>query len=345
MRFISVWSIPFAFTSAARRCRAAALTAVLALTLLAWSPPAAADAATARATFGGDVRSAASPWTRLVLTVRQTQHDLQRRLVGTLREARESGSILPLLTLGLFGFVYGVVHAAGPGHGKIVVSTYLAASESRVRRGVGLAFLGAFVQALAAIALVGAAALLLDFTRLETMGGVRWLELASFALVVLVGLWLAAASAFGLEHRHGHHGHGHGHGHDHGHDHRHEPHEHGHDRHATPRGSLARAAALVLAVGLRPCTGAVIVLLFALGQGMLSAGIAATFAMALGTALTVSALAILSVMSHRLALRLAARDDRKRTVTRWLGTVGGLFVAAVGVLLFTATLDAPATPF
>lgn len=263
----------------------------------------------------------------LLQRIRAAQFRLQRDLAAGVRELKQSGSLLPALSLAFLAFLYGIFHAVGPGHGKVVISSYLLADASRLTRGIAISFLAAFVQALSAIALVGVLAMLLDLSRFETTGSVRYLEIASYVLVIGVGLWMLYGIVAGWRRRHRHHGHGH-HGHGCG---------HGHglpdlDR-ATGSG-LGRVAAVVMAVGIRPCSGAVIILLFTLAHGVFAIGVGATFAMSVGTAITVSALAALTVMSRQFAMRLAG------TNAKWAGRLhGGLSVAgAVAVLGFGTLL-------
>ncbi len=103
--------------------------------------------------------------------------------------------------------------------------------------------------------------------------------------------------------------------------------------------SLAKAVSLAFAVGIRPCTGAILVLLFANGLGLYWAGVASTFAMALGTFITVSIIAAIAVYSRKLATRLAGRSGR------WLNGLGlglrfggGLAIAFLGAILFMGSL-------
>src|SRR4029077_13912944 len=120
---------------------------------------------------------------------------------------------------------------------------------------------------------------------------------------------------------HDHSGHHHGHGHDHhGHAHSHVDHDHVHDEHcghshgplpgelAGP-GGWRRGFGTIFAVGLRPCSGAILVLVFALAQGLFWAGIAATFVMGLGTAITVAAIAVMAVSAKDLARRLSGARE------------------------------------
>lgn len=313
------------------------------------------------------------PLERFILQVRKKQQELQRDLTRLVREmkADESGRAFWLLLLA--SFFYGIFHAAGPGHGKMVISSYLLASEDRLKRGIKLTFASSAAQALSAILLVGLLAVLLDLSRLEVTGQTRTLELVSYALVIAIGLWMlnGAIRGKGCGHDHGGHDHGahyheandHGddvHGtHDHhgvgcgahSHDHDHKR-DHGHHHHGAACGhhhaplppasktGIRQYISIILAVGVRPCSGAVIVLLFTLAQGLLLSGIAATFAMALGTAITVSALAVLSVGSRRLALRLAGSNSSwQRPVQIGLSVLGSLLVIGTGVILLLATLD------
>lgn len=262
--------------------------------------------------------------------------------------------------LGGLSFLYGVFHAAGPGHGKVVISSYVLANETQLRRGVLLSVLSALLQSLVAVVFVLIAAGILGMTSIAMGDAANWIGIASYGLVVLLGLWLVARKVFGWghghrhedmahkahEHLHGHDEHDHGHhDHHHGHDHAHH-HDHGaHDDHVhvvTPQaatGSLREQLGVVLAVGLRPCSGALVVLVFALSQGLLPAGIAAVFLMGAGTAITVAALATIAVTAKGLARRIGGADNPVTTaVVWWVELLGAVAVLAFGVLLLIASL-------
>lgn len=266
----------------------------------------------------------------LLQQVREAQFKLQRDLAGVVREMKRSDPLLPAMSLAFLAFLYGVFHAIGPGHGKVVISSYLLADASRLKRGVAISFLASFLQALSAIALVGVLAVLLDLSRFETTGSVRYLEIASYVLVIAVGLWMlygiVANRGHAHHHRHDdHHGHGCGHGVT--------------DVETRSRSGLGRVAAVVLAVGIRPCSGAVIILLFTLAHGMFAVGIGATFAMSVGTAITVSALAALTVMSRQFALRLAGSNATwAGRLHNGLAAVGAIAVLGFGALLLVAAV-------
>ena len=251
--------------------------------------------------------------------------------------------------LGGLSFLYGVFHAAGPGHGKVVISSYVLANETQLRRGVALSVLSALLQSLVAVVFVLVAAGLLGMTSVAMGDAANWIGIASYALVALLGLWLVLRKVFGWGHGHQQsdlahkaHEHLHGHEHDHhGHDHPH----HDHDDHvhivtpAATTGSLREQLSVVLAVGLRPCSGALVVLVFALSQGLLPAGIAAVFLMGAGTAITVAVLATLAVTAKGLARRIGGVDNPvTAAVVWWVELLGAAAVLGFGVLLLVASL-------
>jgi nickel/cobalt exporter len=259
--------------------------------------------------------------------------------------------------LGGLSFLYGVFHAAGPGHGKVVISSYMLANETQLRRGVSLSVISALLQSLVAIVLVLVAAGVLGLTSVAMGDVANWIGIASYALVALLGLWLVARKVFGWGHHHHHgdmahkaHAHlhgdeGHHHDHDHDHHHGHDHASHDHDGHAhvvTPQattGSWREQLGVVLAVGMRPCSGALVVLVFALSQGLLVAGIAAVLLMGLGTAITVALLATIAVTAKGLAQRVGGADNPvTHAVVWWLELLGAVAVLCFGLLFLISSI-------
>lgn len=278
--------------------------------------------------------------------VQATQRDLHRRLAAAIKRLKQGGGPAAGWLLAGLSFLYGVVHAAGPGHGKAVISSYILANERTARRGILLGFLSSLVQAFSAVALVGILAVLLNAAGLQIKHAARALETASYALVAVIGAWLLFSQARRIwtggtrtgTSRTG----------------THEPHDHaaccGHAhlpdaRQIERAGDWRSAAAIVLAVGLRPCTGAILVLVFALANGLFLAGVGATFAMALGTAITVSALAVLAVGSRETAIRLAGSGSVwAERIFNTAALLGAGLVLLLGGVLFAGSLG-PARPF
>jgi nickel/cobalt exporter len=279
------------------------------------------------------------------------QAEFYRMLSSTIRAAKTDGSAA--YTLMGISFVYGIFHAAGPGHGKAVISSYLVANNETWKRGVILSFASAILQAFVAVAIVGIAAAVLGATA-KTMGNtVRVIEIVGYGLIVLIGLrllWVKGRALLRLlrpakhhhvhDHHHGHHHHDHHHDHDHddeghawGHAHAPEPSE------LAGRGWFRRGLAAVVAVGLRPCSGAIIVLVFALAQGLFAIGVASTFAMGLGTAITVAVIATLAVGARGLASRFAkAKPGAGMILLRALETAAAIVIVLFGAALLTGYL-------
>ncbi|TCT07743.1 nickel/cobalt transporter [Aquabacter spiritensis] len=263
------------------------------------------------------------------------QSEFYRALIQAVRAAKADGNAFGLLA-GL-SFAYGVFHAAGPGHGKAVISAYLLADGGTLRRGIGLAFAAAMVQALAAILFVGILALALGATAPVMARAMNWVEIAAYGGIAAFGAWLALqkgrvliAVARGRPVPGGH-----VHGPDCGCIDKHAPDPHLLDG----AGGLRRAAVAVISAGARPCSGAILVLIFALSQGVLWSGVAATLAMGVGTALTVSAIAILAVYGKQLAVRLAAKGSgRAALLMLGVEVLAALAVMAFGLALLTGYL-------
>ena len=293
---------------------------------------------------------------RLLSWAMAQQQIYYRQLAGALRNFKLQGSTGATWTLVTLSFFYGIFHAVGPGHGKVVVTSYLLADDRDLKRGILIAFLAALMQAVTAIVLVGILAVALGFTMHATAAALPYVQGASFVLVMLMGLWViwrGVSRLRGKAHDHSH-AHTHDHAHDHGH-HHHDDEECADCGHAHMPGpaelkqadSLVEMAGMVLAVGLRPCSGAILVLLFALTQSAFLAGALSAFTMSVGTAITVSSLAVLAVSSRGVALRFASGMDNRwtRYLEVALMLVGGLVILAFGFLLLAALLTQPAPPF
>jgi nickel/cobalt exporter len=331
----------------------------------------ALDAAFAQANpFGAGPAPARAPAPDGIIGwVLAKQAEFYRSLSGMIRAAKQDGSAV----FGLLGlsFAYGVFHAAGPGHGKAVISSYLVANEETWRRGVVLSFASALLQALVAVLLVGIAAALLKMTSQKICAADYVIEIASYSLIVAVGarlLWvkgrglLAAlqslrpltqvGAAVAPTHRHDHdddHDHDHAHAghHHHHHDHPHHDHDHDHD-HASAwghahgpepedlagPGGWRRGLAAIAAVGVRPCSGAIVVLVFALAQGLFWVGALATFVMGIGTAITVAVIATMAVVARGMAKRLASsRAGAGLVAMRGLEVAASVLILAFGLIL------------
>lgn len=290
------------------------------------------------------------------------QQSFYRALTGALRAMREDPAALKGLVL--LSFAYGVFHAAGPGHGKAVISSYMIANETALKRGILISVSSALMQGAAAITLVAAAFLVLRGTGI-TMTRATWaMEIASFALVALFGAWLLLRKLYALRPRganlpflsaatpgagptglsfqavevtrHDHEGLA--------------PGSYCADcgtLHIPDPGALQastfstrEAWSAIIAVGLRPCSGAILVMSFSILNGLYLAGGLSVLAMSLGTAITVSILAILAVTAKDLAVRFAGEGSRLgHRLSLAIELLGALFILLVGLALLGASLQ------
>jgi nickel/cobalt transporter (NicO) family protein len=272
-----------------------------------------------------------------------------RLLSSAIRAAKASGAA----AFGLAGLslAYGILHAAGPGHGKMVIASYMLANERALRRGVTIAFGAALLQGVSAVAIVGISAILFRATAKHMTMAANAVELASYAGIVILGAalvyvkgaallsaWrlapvMAAAGAGGpntvfsaaacaKDHHHG-------------------PectHFHAPDPKTLGPGFSWKGALLtVAAAGLRPCSGAILVLVFALAQGVFAAGVFAVAAMSLGTAATTSALASTAVLAKNVAVKYSKPGSKRALLAgRLFETVAAFAVLGLGLVLLSA---------
>ncbi|MGF6258246.1 nickel/cobalt transporter [Ensifer sp. LBL] len=299
--------------------------------------------------------------------INMEQQGFYRLMTNALKGMRENP--WQLWSLVGLSFTYGVLHAAGPGHGKAVISSYMIANETELKRGVLLSFLSSLLQGVVAILLIGAVYLILRGTSISMTSATRWLEIASYALIAAFGGWLllrklrsmlrpvAVASVAGggqVHLAHDHHRDHHDHDHHHSHHHDHHGHSHGpgevcascgHAHAPDPsmlkgdRFALREAWSAVIAVGLRPCSGALIVLSFALLNGLYLGGVLSVFAMSIGTAITVSILATMAVTAKGFALRYAANGAAAARISNGIEIAGAALVLLLGLALLGAALQ------
>ncbi len=288
---------------------------------------------------GGGAATGLTGW---ILAQQQHFDLLMRDAVRTIRA--DASAFWSLVAL---AFAYGVFHAAGPGHGKAVLAAYLIANERALKRGLVMAALAALLQAVVAIALVLGLTTLLGLTARHLRDAAQWVEIASYAAIALVGAALVwrKGKAFLAEWRlkpqvasrficDAGDDPDHVHGPACGHVHMPDP--------ATLGGGTfdwRDGVGTVIAAGLRPCSGAILVLVFAAAQGIVLAGVAATFAMALGTALTTGAIAGVAVYAKEIARRFGGKKFLSANrFLRALELLAAFGVLALGLGLVTGAL-------
>lgn len=294
------------------------------------------------------------------------QRSFQNKIAGSLRALRagEPGAIMALM---LVCFAYGFFHAIGPGHGKVLVGGFGLARKTPWLRLSGVALLSSLGQAVTAVVLVYGAITLLQLGR-DSLIGVAEKTMApiSYGAIGAIGLWLLLrglrklwrnASAFSqVSNGHAHsHDQGHSaaspHAQDHGHTHAHD-HDHGASevcsecghRHGPSLEEVSglqnwkEALVLIAGIAIRPCTGALFVLVITWQMGIALAGIAGAFAMALGTALVTITVGLAALGLRGGALALFARSGRAVQFVPILEIGAGFLVVLVASGLLIRSL-------
>lgn len=273
-------------------------------------------------------------WPQVMMKSILWQRDVNQQMSGLLKAVAENptkagGSLL------IFSFLYGVLHALGPGHGKIVITTWLATHPSKLKSSIGLTLASSLLQGLVAIALVVVVLTVLQLPARQLHMSSFWLEKGSYALVGVLGVllcWRAIKKlrallrkptfkAFTAHHVHDAHC---------GCGHQHLPTQ---EQLQSTDDWRARLM-IILSMGIRPCSGAIMVLLFSKVIGVFSWGVVSALAMAAGTSLTITSLALLVHSFRQLAVKLSG----SKTPVLWRQVGWTTLALAGGVILLVAAV-------
>jgi nickel/cobalt transporter (NicO) family protein len=268
-----------------------------------------------------DQKAPATPsiWHLFLDKIGDWQQKLNQKMAELTREARERESLQPLLTLMVIAFLYGVLHAAGPGHGKAVATFYLLSGGRKLVRGIFLGASIASLHGLSGIVLVLAVYFVLKRGIIGSLDAVtRTTELISYSLIAVLGAVLLIKSLISWYAQHG---------------------SDGSNRRAGLEKKAQNPLAMGLAVGMIPCPGVVLVMLFCLSMNMLGLGLLLAFFLILGMATTVSTVGVAALAGKNLAL--GALERRNKTVEilqHGIETAAALLVTALGLLFLASTL-------
>ena len=285
-------------------------------------------------------RKTVTIWNQTTAWVWLKQREFHRALTRELRELRGKDGVGWALVL--VSFLYGVLHAAGPGHGKAVLTTYLLTHRHQLSRGIAMGTVAALLQGLTALVLVYGLTGLVGWLPRETETAALWAGRVSFGLLVIVGMYIFARAVATLvdgfrqwrrDARNAHHNHA-GHAHGDGCGCRHLPSV----AEIDTAGNRRAAAGVVLAIGLRPCSGAVLVLILASVMGLTWHGALAVLAMSLGTAITIVVLAIFATKAREWASTVVAHQSPLWAFAGGgVGALGGALLLLLGLLLLSTS--------
>ncbi|EDL55839.1 nickel/cobalt transporter [Vibrio mediterranei] len=313
-------------------------------------------------------------WPSLVVMSIQWQREVNAQLADLLYDAQTQPLIAGGYLIGA-SFLYGMLHSIGPGHGKVIVTTYLATHPTKVKTSLVLTVISALCQALVAIVLVSVLVWGFNASMQAVNRDAMIFVSISFALVALLGgiiCWKAAAQIFKLLRSHNlkirslaplssqntkqktklevnpatyaikpspivakatgiqHH---HSHGDNCGCGHQHVVSAQMINEASTWKEYLG----IVASIGVRPCSGAIMVLLFANVVGLYWMGVISAILMGLGTALTTSLIALMTLSGKHILKRYLVVTNSEHSVNwkltgSYLKLVGGVILMIIGLL-------------
>lgn len=244
------------------------------------------------------------------------QRSLNQKITELSKEIKEKNSAKPILIIFFITFIYGMVHALGPGHGKTVTFSYFLSERAEVKKGIVVGTLIGFLHAASALILVLVLYFIIQQSFLRPIEDLsRIIKLISYGLITLIGLFLLSKTIIGLRK----------------------------EKRAVKRinDSLVTKSIIpfAIAVGIIPCTGAVIVLLFSISMGMLGIGIISTLCMALGMATTISLVGVSTILAKKGVTRFFINRTKVSSILQTaLSIIGALLIILFGILLFISTL-------
>jgi ABC-type nickel/cobalt efflux system permease component RcnA len=242
------------------------------------------------------------------------QHSLKQKITRQVRRAKAEKSLKPLFTLVLLSFSYGVLHAAGPGHGKAIATSYLFSRGRRFGNGLLLGNLIALFHALSAVVLVVMLREVLDVSITGSLDKtILMMQKISYALIAMMGTGLLVRNLINwCRHKH-----------------QEKPPQ------ALPMGR--NILAMAFCTGMVPCPGVVLIMLFTMSMDMMGLGVVLSLSTALGMGVTISA--VVTVVLKGKTMTLGSLDQRPglaETVELSFELAGALMVTLLGLLLFGA---------
>ncbi|MBY3790461.1 nickel/cobalt transporter [Photobacterium carnosum] len=267
-------------------------------------------------------------WPTMLMESIKWQRDINGQLSDLLYDAQQN--ITAAYSLVGLSFLYGIFHSLGPGHGKMIVTTYLATNPAKIKASLIMTVVSAFVQAVVAITLVSILLVFFKSSMRQVNDAADQFISYSFMAMLLLGvivIYRSLKQAWQLRKALLHH-------HDHG-DNCRCGHKHfANADEINQATSLREYIVIIFSIGIRPCTGAILVLLFANMVGLYWLGVISAILMAVGTALTTSAIALLTLSGKKIVSRYLATNDRQRTMTSIiLKLFGGVLLVLLGLLL------------
>lgn len=265
-------------------------------------------------------------WPHMIVQTAAWQRDIYQQLATMLYQSGQADKSLIIYFLG-FSFIYGLLHSLGPGHGKFIVSSYLLTHPSRYKSSLYLTVYSAFLQAITAIVLVSLGKYLFAQSMRVINEQAYAVSSYSFYFIIAVGIYMLLQITYfslkGEKHKAGQCG-------------------------CCPSVPIeshsknipySHSISMGMSIGLRPCSGALMVLLLASSLQLYWLGVASALAMALGTAVTTSLLALLTISGAKVATLYSSKREKKHTKINYalfFKVLTALFFILLGTLLISS---------
>ncbi len=240
------------------------------------------------------------------------QYQLRKNITGLVNDLKDKKSSKTLLILICIAFMYGLIHALGPGHGKIITFSYFLSKKSSVSKGIFLGNLIAFLQVSSAILIVGIIYFIIKKTFLTTFEDIRRiLQLMSYALISLMGIFLFSKYFY----------------------------KHKKESGMKLDGDSSNIIPIAVSIGVVPCPAAVIILLFSISVDMLMIGVILSLFMAAGMAFTISCVGISSIIARNNIGKIFSENENvNEKIHMYAGLIGSFFIFLIGTVLFVINL-------
>jgi ABC-type nickel/cobalt efflux system permease component RcnA len=256
---------------------------------------------------------------RFILKLNDIQRDLHEKMSRLTEMTKEDNDLSVLFILIGISFIYGMIHALGPGHGKFIATSYFLSRQVSLVKGLVMGTLIAILHAGSAITLVLIIYLIIRGSYLSSLEDIsRIIRVVSFASIMLIGVYLVATSIYKSR------------------------------KTGSPINKNGNKINLenkniftvALAVGIVPCPGAVLILLFSLSMGILAIGVLLTLVMAAGMAVSISAVASLAILTRQGLTRIVPVNSKAaRILQSGLRLTGSLFIFCIGLFLLLGSLN------
>lgn len=253
---------------------------------------------------------------RLFVKIIVWQHRLKQKMSELIRVSQNNGSLKPLILLMGIAFLYGMIHAAGPGHGKFIALTYVLSHKTSVAGGLLLGLFIAIIHGSSGV--IGVLGLRYIIQRgvsdtLATVTGVT--QIVSFGLITLLGLGILLKSGYELFFVS-------------------TP-----EQKPPPKASKTGLLPWAAAIGLVPCPAVVMVMLFCLSMEVMMLGLILAACISLGMAATISSVVTAAVMG-KAGIFNTISENRVKKVEGYLGLLSGAAIAVLGTVFLLTAINA-----